>query len=496
MNGQSLSRPAVSFSWRLVLRHMDSRKRHRRLQSRKRKIESFLRLVSSSEDKTCEMDSQTVEELRKKAKEQLTAKVSPKLVLCEKAYKHRKEGKPFTLDDVQSLLISCFIPYASDFAKVTQHNFTERVCVFLIGPKIELPEMDDCYFNEKFKLEIDQDVDNSNWTDPLIRVNLPKSQSRKMKDRGFETTVIFDEDENGDNRSVGKSKLILSQEELEANGFPSATDEQFKHTKTKYEEVTDSSPLYSLDCEMCKTAPDRFEVTRVTLLNEEAEVVLDTFVKPFAEIFDYVTEYSGVTKEDLDKCNTRLSDVQEQLSNILTADAILVGQSLENDLKCLQLYHPYIIDTSIIYNLSGSKDRKASLKVLTATFLGKSIQTCSIKGHCSKEDAHAALKLVHLKMQKGLVFGNCILSGRKVDDMRHFMNLGEFLEAKVVGGKSKFKMFYEFVDPNVVKFVTLINENKNLVPGIVRLSATLSIRSKCIVLIVSAANKMCWISCK
>lgn len=34
------------------------------------------------------------------------------------------------------------------------------------------------------------------------------------------------------------------------------------------------------------------------------------------------------------------------------------------------MFHPYVIDTSIIYNSSGNRDIKSSLKNLSAQYLG------------------------------------------------------------------------------------------------------------------------------
>lgn len=34
------------------------------------------------------------------------------------------------------------------------------------------------------------------------------------------------------------------------------------------------------------------------------------------------------------------------------------------------MYHPYVIDTSIIFNVSGNRDVKPSLRKLSAQFLG------------------------------------------------------------------------------------------------------------------------------
>lgn len=57
--------------------------------------------------------------------------------------------------------------------------------------------------------------------------------------------------------------------------------------------------------------------------------------------------YSGITAETLREIDTRLRDVQEDIIKLLPVDAILVGQSVENDLRALKV-------TIIIINASLS----------------------------------------------------------------------------------------------------------------------------------------------
>lgn len=65
-----------------------------------------------------------------------------------------------------------------------------------------------------------------------------------------------------------------------------------------------------------------------------------------------------------------LEEVQEDLGTIFDDDSILAGHSIENDMKYLQIYYPYIIDTSIIYNVTGTRLEKSSLQKLYAIFFG------------------------------------------------------------------------------------------------------------------------------
>ena len=116
--------------------------------------------------------------------------------------------------------------------------------------------------------------------------------------------------------------------------------------------------------------------------------------------------YSGISKEMLKDVELRLADVQERLMKLFTQDTILVGHSLDSDLKALQMTHPYIVDTSIIYPHPRGPPMKSSLKWLVQRYLSREIQKGhgSI-GHDSTEDAQACLDLVRLKCEKGKQWG-------------------------------------------------------------------------------------------
>ena len=116
-----------------------------------------------------------------------------------------------------------------------------------------------------------------------------------------------------------------------------------------------------------------------------------SLVLPENPITNYLTQFSGITKKTLEGVTKRLSDVQEDLQKLLPRDAILVGQSLNSDLHALKMMHPYVIDTSVIYNVTGNRSRKTKLSVLSNLFLGQDIQKEGGKGHDPEEDARAAM---------------------------------------------------------------------------------------------------------
>lgn len=116
-------------------------------------------------------------------------------------------------------------------------------------------------------------------------------------------------------------------------------------TKDRYTDVTPSSPMFALDCEMCRTTIGDLELTRVSVVDEENKVVYEQLVKPDNQIVDYLTQFSGITPRMMKHVTKKLKDVQEDLRRILPPDAILIGQSLNGDMHALKMMHPYIIDT-------------------------------------------------------------------------------------------------------------------------------------------------------
>uniref|UniRef100_A0A3Q1C1M0 Exonuclease domain-containing protein n=1 Tax=Amphiprion ocellaris TaxID=80972 RepID=A0A3Q1C1M0_AMPOC len=100
--------------------------------------------------------------------------------------------------------------------------------------------------------------------------------------------------------------------------------------------VTDSSPLYGLDCEMCLTEKGH-ELTRVSVVDSDGNCVLDNLVKPKNRILNYLTKFSGITAAMLQPITTTLRDVQEKLRMLLPGDAVLVGHSINNDLIALKV---------------------------------------------------------------------------------------------------------------------------------------------------------------
>ncbi|KAL6111005.1 rexo5 [Pungitius sinensis] len=162
--------------------------------------------------------------------------------------------------------------------------------------------------------------------------------------------------------------------------------------------VTDSSPLYGIDCEMVHTERG-YELARVSLVDSDGSCLLDDLVKPQNRILNYLTRFSGITKAMLRPITTSLRDVQVKLGKLLPSNAVLVGHSLESDLVALKLIHRHVMDTSLLYRRDFGQRFK--LKVLAEVVLQRQIQTEDKTGHNPVEDAVAALELAQYFIKMG-----------------------------------------------------------------------------------------------
>ncbi|CED82050.1 3'-5' exonuclease [Phaffia rhodozyma] len=167
----------------------------------------------------------------------------------------------------------------------------------------------------------------------------------------------------------------------------------------------DKIPVLALDCEMCMTLEGP-QLARISIVEfESRNKIYDELVKPSKPVTDYLTQFSGITKEALDTATLTLPDIQAHLLHLLERPTILLGHSLESDLKAIKLRHPWCIDTAVIFKHPRGPPLKTSLRWLAKTFLGKDIQR-STGGHDSEEDARTCLELLHLKLKFGPAFGD------------------------------------------------------------------------------------------
>ncbi|XP_051561567.1 RNA exonuclease 5-like isoform X2 [Myxocyprinus asiaticus] len=201
-------------------------------------------------------------------------------------------------------------------------------------------------------------------------------------------------------KTAGLNSFLLTEQEMIKNNFPVKGGwgcEGFVCTQAEGP-ITDNSPLFGLDCEMCLTRVG-LELTRVAVVDTRGHCVLNELVKPLNPIINYCTRFSGITQSMLAPVTTRLKDIQSKLLKLLPRDAVLVGHSLDNDLRVLNLIHPHVIDTSLLYRKENGQRFK--LKLLAEVILKREIQSEEWTGHDPCEDALAALQLAQYFISKG-----------------------------------------------------------------------------------------------
>ncbi|KAK9871507.1 hypothetical protein WA026_012878 [Henosepilachna vigintioctopunctata] len=160
--------------------------------------------------------------------------------------------------------------------------------------------------------------------------------------------------------------------------------------------------VYALDCEMCYTTKG-LELTRVTIVDTNCKTVYESLVKPLNEIIDYNTRFSGITKEQMDRINTGILQVQANILHLCNSKTILIGHSLESDMKALKIVHGSIIDTSVLFPHKMGLPHKRALRTLASDYLKKIIQN-DVSGHDSAEDAITCMELLKWKVKEDSKF--------------------------------------------------------------------------------------------
>ncbi|XP_037891689.1 RNA exonuclease 1 homolog [Glossina fuscipes] len=191
--------------------------------------------------------------------------------------------------------------------------------------------------------------------------------------------------------TYGNYHVITDYDEVEnLTGYVTTIDKSNKSDGSEY--VLTKKDIYALDCEMCYTTRG-IELTRVTVVDVNSRIVYNALVKPDNKIVDYNTIYSGITEQMLANVTRNLRDVQAILMSMFHSNTILIGHSLESDLKALKLIHSVVVDTSVLFPHKMGPPKKRALKTLCIENLKRIIQE-NESGHDSAEDAEVCIQLV------------------------------------------------------------------------------------------------------
>lgn len=226
--------------------------------------------------------------------------------------------------------------------------------------------------------------------------------------------------------SLEEAKAMVGQYKLDSvinvagdDGIAKFVMTQSHHRNAESISAAATPRILALDCEMVRTTAGA-ELARITLVQLErweleddddddddngklvTQVLLDEWVRPHRTVLDYLTEYSGATAKILDHTTTRLEQIQAALLQLVDSNDILIGHSLENDLRAARIVHHRVVDTAVLFRVAR-RGCKFSLKHLAVTLLKRRIQNGN--HHCSEEDAVTAMHLSLQRARLGPSFG-------------------------------------------------------------------------------------------
>uniref|UniRef100_A0A0K0CW79 Exonuclease domain-containing protein n=1 Tax=Angiostrongylus cantonensis TaxID=6313 RepID=A0A0K0CW79_ANGCA len=104
--------------------------------------------------------------------------------------------------------------------------------------------------------------------------------------------------------------------------------------------------VYAMDCEMVYGVWGP-ELARVSVVDMNNKPVLDVIVKPRNTVIDYNTRFSGLTANQVESSTVDLA--QNSLFELVNERSILIGHSLESDLKAMRLRHERVVDTAVVF---------------------------------------------------------------------------------------------------------------------------------------------------
>ncbi|KAF8307525.1 ribonuclease H-like protein [Clavulina sp. PMI_390] len=169
--------------------------------------------------------------------------------------------------------------------------------------------------------------------------------------------------------------------------------------------------VLAIDCEMVgvgkvigsrirdgKRVPDyRSALARLSIVDFDGHILLDTFVNPGEPVKDYRTAVSGVRAENL-KGAMSLSDAKV-LARKFFGNNIVVGHAVHNDFRVLRYHHdPSLVrDTQTCPEVVRKYGHSVGLRALCEREFSVNVQNGE---HSSVRDARAAMAIYHLYHQQ------------------------------------------------------------------------------------------------
>lgn len=130
------------------------------------------------------------------------------------------------------------------------------------------------------------------------------------------------------------------------------------------------------------------ELLRLSIVSglEGRDVIIDSLVAPSMPVVDFVTRIHGIKEAHVQQVTFTHRHAQAVLAQLCTANTILVGHALENDLKSLKVFHRKVVDTALVFH--SEHGGLCSLRDLSLTVLKEK----QPEPHDSISDARISLR--------------------------------------------------------------------------------------------------------
>jgi len=147
---------------------------------------------------------------------------------------------------------------------------------------------------------------------------------------------------------------------------------------------------------------DRYPA-QIALVDQYAQTVLDILVCPAMPVVSYLTELTGLVKEEVDN-GIPLAEAIRILLGHLPSNAVLIGQGIQQDIRWLGLqegvHFRHMIDLSGVFRVYNEKYKAFtvySLEHLVNVFLGA--KRCWDRMHNACTDAKNSILALNKFMQ-------------------------------------------------------------------------------------------------
>jgi len=226
-------------------------------------------------------------------------------------------------------------------------------------------------------------------------------------------TVSSSSDDSSTSMSTTTTTRSLHQEQYKNQRQQQRREKKNQSSRKKKQQTEEILSLeekeryLALDSEMVGVGEGgiKSSVARVTLVDWDGRIVWDEFVRQEQEVTDYRTFVSGITPLDLEDAVVTIDDCRRKVQAMIV-NKVLVGHALKNDLRALNISHPWHATRDTAKYDPFMKTRfddnilwPRKLKELALENLNRKIQREG-EPHSAYEDAAAAMDLYRMVRRK------------------------------------------------------------------------------------------------